>query len=236
MRTLRCPRFIAMATAISTVALTVLTAVPAHAAQVQVLTVNRLGANGAPVAVGDSLTSGLAANSMFTLSTVPGGPVGLSCPTSAITAVDQTNPVVQGPATATLQLTQWTIGPAGPVPCASTIPGVVAVNGVKVINLPDPTTVSDAAGLPIQIGPGAVLQIKVTETLNNGMGMLCTYTPVNGIINGNVTPNTSQWVFANQPFTVAPPVAACGGVNAFLSASFNPVVDANQLNGPVFVN
>lgn len=231
MRTLRCLRFIAVATAISAVALTALTAAPAHAAQVQVLTVNRPGANGVPVAVGDSLTSGLAANSMLKLTTVAGGAVGLSCPTSTITAIDQTNPVVPG--VASLQLTQWTIGPG----CASTIPGVAAVNGVKVINLPDPMAVSDAAGLPIQIGPGANVQIVVTETLNNGMGVVCTYTPVNGIINGNVTPNTSQWVFANQRFTVAGmPAAACGAPNAFLSVSFNPIVDANQLNGPVFVN
>lgn len=168
---------------------------------------------------------------MLKLTTIAGGNVGLSCPASTITAILQNNPVVPG--VATLQLNPWTIGPG----CVSTILGVAKVNGVKVNGLPDPVTVSDAAGLPIQIGPGANLQIVVTVTLNNGAGVVCTYTPVNGIINGNVTLGTSQWVFTNQQFTVAGmPAAACGAPNAFLSASFNPVVDATQLNGPVFDN
>jgi hypothetical protein len=65
------------------------------------------------------------------------------------------------------QLNPWTIGPG----CVSTIPGVAKVNGVKVNGTPNPMTVSDA--------------------VNNGMGVACTYKPVNGIINGNVTPGTS---------------------------------------------
>jgi hypothetical protein len=219
-----------LTTAAAMAALTVcgLAATSASAAGVRVLTVGKPGAGGTPAKVGNILASGLDSGSSLTMTTTAGGNIGLTCTTSTIKGPLQENPVAPG--SSRLLLKTWMIEK-----CTSNLPMTASVTGVKVTGTPVNMTVSDATGLPIVIGPDADLKITATLKLANKTEAVCTYTPVNGTVNGSVTPDTSQWAFTSQKFTVAGPAAVCGG-NGFLSAAYNPVVDESLGKGPVFVN
>jgi hypothetical protein len=214
-------------TLVATVAMVtaLLPAAPASAAVVQVLS---YGAPNLPaIPVGDILTSPLAAPATFTVA--PGSPIGTKCAASALTDQVLTNPPIPGVANTRI-ITQTFGG------CTSTIPGVTAVLGVVVNNLPNALMFSDAAGLPVTIAPMAG-PLQVTITVNPGAAA-CVWQANAGAYHGNYGNPLHQITLVNQPMhLVAGPGALCGGGADFISWTYGPVIDSSQIGAnQVFVN
>ena len=167
---------------------------------------------------------------MLSLTTSPGGGVGLFCKQSSWQATNLSNPPVGG--AAVNRLTLLTIAS-----CADNNPGVASVSGVGVSNLPDILQVIGAGSFPVQILPsGAPLQIVATLVLGSGATTVCTYQS-NPPINGNTGLGSVPWSFTNQTFSLtAGPLPFCGATTDYFSASYSPVTDLTQAGGNVYVN
>jgi hypothetical protein len=202
---------------------------PAASAALPTLTVG--SPTGPAVNPGDILSSSLTSGTVLSLTTSPGGGVGLFCKQSTWQATSLTNPAVGGPAAN--RLTSLTIAA-----CTDNNPGVASVTGVGVTNLPDILQVTGTGAFPIQILPsGAPLQIVATLLLSTGATAVCTYQS-NPPINGTTGLGSVPWSFTNQPFTLISggPISACGAQADFFTASYSPVIDVTQLGKTVYVN
>ena len=201
----------------------------AGSAALPTLTVN--SPTGPPVNPGDVLNSSLTTGTVLSLTTSPGGGVGLFCKQSSWQATALSNPPVGGPAVN--RLTLMTIAS-----CTDNNSGVASVSGAGVANLPDILQVIGTGSFPVQILPsGAPLQIVVTLVLSTGATTVCTYQS-SPPINGNTGLGSVPWSFTNQNFSLtAGPLPFCGTTPTdYFSASYSPVTDLTQAGGNVYVN
>jgi len=203
---------------------------PAAAAALPTLTVG--SPTGPAVNPGDILNASLTSGTVLSMTTSPGGGVGLFCMQSSWQASSLANPPVGGPAAN--RLTSLTIAA-----CTDNNPGVASVAGVGVTNLPDILQVIGTGTFPVQILPsGAPLQIVATLVLSTGGTAVCTYRS-NPPVNGTTGLGAVPWSFTNQPFALVAgsPVPACGTPPTdFFTASYSPVIDLTQLGMAVYVN
>jgi hypothetical protein len=217
-------------TAVAAVAAAALPALPAAAAAAPTRTVKAHG--GAPVAVGDLLSSSLTPGSNLSLLTAAGGGgVGLICAQSVWQAPTLANPPVGG--AAVLQITSYTISS-----CVDTAPGVTGVLGVTTANLPVMLRVTGVGAFPIQIIPGpGPGPLRIVASLNTAGGAVgCTWQSVPAT-NGTTGLGALPWVFNSQPFTlIAGPLPFCGAPNDFFTAAYSPVIDVTAGGANVFVN
>jgi hypothetical protein len=200
----------------------------AASAALPTLTINT--PTGPAVNPGDILNSSLTNGTVLSVTTAPGGGVGLFCKQSSWQATALANPPVGGPAVSRITT-------ASIASCADNNPGVASVAGAAFTNLPDLLQVVGAGSFPVQILPsGAPLQIVATLTLSTGGTAVCTYQskpPINGTTGLGIVP----WSFTNQPFVLAAgPLPFCGSTSDFFTASYSPVIDLTQLGGSVYVN
>ena len=204
------------------------TATAAAGAAVPTLSVTALG--GPPVNPGDTLSSSLTPGTQLSLTTAPGGAVGLFCNQSSWTGITLANPPVPGPAT--IRITAMTIAA-----CTDNNPTVLAVSGVAVTNLPVILQVNGAGAFPIQIIPGGPPPVQIVASLTTTAGpVVCTYQAVPPT-SGNTGLGALPWRFVNQRFNlVAGPLPPCGAGLDFFSASYSPVTDVTQLGANVYVN
>lgn len=210
-------------------AATAAAALPATAAAAPTLSVSSLG--GPAVVVGDTLASSLTPGSVLSLTSAPGGGVGLFCPQSSWQAKTLANPAVPGPAT--LQPTTMTIAS-----CKDSAPGVTGVIGVVATNLPVIMQVTGAGGFPIQIIPGGGPgPLGITATLSTTAGTIpCVYRSVPPIT-GSTALGAVPWTFVNQQFQlVGGALPFCGAAMNYFTASYSPVIDLTAAGATVYVN
>ena len=204
---------------------TAVAASPASAASDAVLTSGDTGPNGGTnVAVGDTLTAGLASGTTTTFFDASGK--GVTCTGAAFTATVSTNPTVgSGDATES-------IGGLSFTGCTSNISGVRSVKSITIDNLPYSGDVSDTAGTITITG-----SVHATIVLNLVIGTAtCKYTgPTAGVV-GSAVAASNSLDFTNQAFAKdTGSWSGCPGPENF-TASFAPVIDTTVGGADVYVN
>ncbi|MFE7525513.1 Tat pathway signal sequence domain protein [Kitasatospora sp. NPDC057542] len=213
--------------ALASLALTGAAVAPAQAAGSAVLTTG--SPTGPAVAVGDVLSASLVSGTYATFYNSASGTSGIKCATSSFSATVTSNPAAPG--SAVERLDTQTFGS-----CTSNVLGVTGVKSITVTNLPYTNTVSDAAGNPVKLTPGAAGAMGTTVVLNTILGSIsCNYQNTTGI-NGT-TSNTGNTIgFTSQPFALASGPSLCFSTGYF-SATYGPVVDSSVSGSPLlFVN
>jgi hypothetical protein len=205
--------------------LTALAGTPAQADDVDVLTYGSAG--GANVAVGDTVTSSLAAGTNATFASAAGGTTGVNCAASTFSSTIVTNPVA--PATATEQLDAQTFSSCTP----SGIIGVTSVNSVTVSNLPYAATISDADG-SITIAGTDTAPIQTTVVLGSLLGTVtCVYQAAS--ITGATSNTDNSISFVSQAFAKSSGPGTCFA-NGYFTATYSPISDTTQGGAAVYVN
>lgn len=206
---------------------TVLSALPASAATINVLTIGKVG--GANVKVGNivkaSLKTGTTAN-FFMSST---STTGVKCAKSSFASKVTANP--PKPGTAKESLTTQTFSS-----CTSNVTGVTSVKSVTIQNLPYNVTQSDTIGFPLKVsGTSSTKPLKTTIVLNTVLGpVTCVYKAASISGRSSNTGNTNS--FSKQKFTKLSGPVACFA-NGFFTATYGPVRDTSVTGSPkVFVN
>lgn len=210
--------------ALAALALTGAAVAPAQAAGAVLTTTSPTGP---AVAVGDVLTASLVSGTSATFYNSATGTTGVKCAASSFSATVTSNPAAPG--SATEQLNTQTFGS-----CTSNVVGVTGVKSVTVTSLPFTNTVSDAAGFPVKLTPGAAGVMGTTVVLNTILGSIsCNYTNSTGI-NGTASNSGNTIRFTAQPFTLASGPSLCFSTGYF-SATYGPVVDTSVAGSPVLV-
>jgi hypothetical protein len=220
-------RYLYLAGAAATTLMIVLSAGPAWARTVDVLTTGKVG--GTNVAVGAILKASLVSGTSSTFFKSATSTTGVKCAKSSFSAKVTANPAKPG--TAKESLTSQTFSS-----CTSNVSGVTGVQSVKVNNLPYNATESDASGFPVKIsGTSSSKPLKTTIVLNTTLGnVTCVYTATSTSGNGSNTGNTVG--FKNQKFTKSSGPSACFS-SGFFTATYGPVTDSSVTGSPkVFVN
>ncbi|MEV0174752.1 Tat pathway signal sequence domain protein [Streptomyces sp. NPDC050803] len=203
-------------------ALTLPLTVPAHAADIPVLTTGSVA--GTPVAVGDVLTAPLAAGTTATLHSSATGTSGISCTSSQFTATITDNPAAPG--TATESLGAHTFDSES---CSSNVVGVLGVSGITVDNLPYTTTV--ASDGTVTVTPASGSTIQTTVRLRTLLGTItCVYRAPS--LTGTASNADNSITFTDQQFTKFSGSSLCFA-NGYFTAKYAPVTDGDAL---VFVN
>ncbi|MDG6106959.1 Tat pathway signal sequence domain protein [Dactylosporangium aurantiacum] len=201
----------------------------AHAATVNVLTINSVG--GANVANGDALSATLKTGTTATFYNTPGGSSFISCTVSNFGATVTGN--VPAPGTAAESLTLQNFSSCTP----TGIPTVTGVQSIVVNNLPYATTVTSPPSNQVKVTGTATLPIQTTIKLVSGLGIItCVYrADLNQVL--GVANNVGQSItFTNQKFNRFSGPSACFP-NGYFSAAYGPVKDTTVAGGPlVFVN
>jgi hypothetical protein len=205
-----------------TVAALTLSAVPASAADVTVLTTGSTG--GTAVAVGDVLTAPLASGTAATLYSSATGTSGISCTNSQFTATVTDNPAAPG--TATESLSGHTFDSSS---CTSNVVGVLGVSSITVDDLPYTTTVASDGTVTVTPAEGSTIQ--TTVRLSTLLGTItCVYQAPSLI--GTAGNDDNSINFDDQQFTKSSGSSLCFA-NGFFTAKYAPVTDNGEL---VFVN
>jgi hypothetical protein len=220
-------RYLYLAGAAATTLMIVLSAGPAWARTVDVLTTGKVG--GTNVAVGAILKASLASGTSSTFFKSATSTTGVKCSKSSFSAKVTANPAKPG--TAKESLTSQTFSS-----CTSNVSGVTGVQSVKINNLPYNVTESDASGFPVKISETSSSKpLKTTIVLNTILGnVTCVYTATSTSGNGSNTGNTVS--FKNQKFTKSSGPSTCFS-SGFFTAKYGPVTDSSVTGSPkVFVN
>ncbi|MFG3228484.1 Tat pathway signal sequence domain protein [Kitasatospora sp. NPDC048194] len=215
------------AASLAAIALTGAAVAPAQAAGAAVLTTG--SPSGPAVSVGDTLTANLVSGSYATFYNSASGTSGIKCAASSFSAGVTSNP--SAPGSAVERLNTQTFGS-----CTSNVLGVTGVRSITVTNLPFTNTVSDAAGNPVSLTPGAAGAMGTTVVLNTILGSInCVYQNSTGI--SGTTSNTGNTIgFSGQPFTLVSGPGLCFSTGYF-SATYGPVTDSSVAGSPVvYVN
>jgi hypothetical protein len=214
-------RLIAAARAGATAVL--MSGAPALADDATVLTSESLA--GPAVAVGDTISAGIASGTQAVFATAPGGTSGMKCTGSSFSAVVNDNPAAPGSATlgATLGLSGCTV---------SGIIGVLGVNSVTVTNQPyTTTTASDGT---VSVAGTATGPISATLNLRTLLGSVtCVFVADGNAISGVASNTDNSIAFTDQKFNKSSGPAACIA-NAYFTAKYTPVSTAT--GALVFVN
>jgi hypothetical protein len=211
------------AAAIAGVTAALMLGAPALADDATVLTTDTLA--GPAVAVGDTISAGIATGSLAVFATAPGGANGMKCTASSFSAVVNDNPTAPGAATlgSTLGLSGCTV---------SGIIGVLGVNSVTINNQPYATTT--ASDGTVSVAGTATAPISATLVLRTLLGTVTCSFVANGNAISGVSDNTDNSIaFTDQQFNKSSGPAACIA-NAYFTAKYTPVVTA--AGAPVFVN
>lgn len=208
-----------------TAGLVALSAIPASAATIDVLTISKVG--GTNVAVGAIVKANLVSTTKATFATSSGN---LTCSASSFSAKVTANPAKPGTAKESLTAQSFS-------KCVSSTSGVT-VTSIKVNNLPYNGTISDASGFPVKISQrSSTAPLKTTVVLNvSGVGSItCIFTAAS--ISGKASNTGNTVSFTNQKFVKG------SGSNGFCPASgtftakYGPVTDSSVTGAPkVFVN
>jgi hypothetical protein len=196
---------------------------PALADDANVLTADSLA--GPAVAVGDTISAGIATGTQAVFATAPGGANGMKCTGSSFSAVVNDNPAAPGAAAlgSTLGLSGCTV---------SGIFGVLGVNSVAVTNQPYATTTASDGTVTVS-GTDAA-PISATLVLRTLLGSVTCKFVANGNAISGVADNADNSIaFTNQQFNKSSGPAACVA-NGYFSAKYTPVV--TSAGAPVFVN
>jgi hypothetical protein len=209
------------------VAMTLIAALPATAAEaasVHVLTTGRVG--GPAVKPGAVLKASLARGSVVLFNNNLGK---LTCTRSTFTAKVVTNPA--RPGTAKESITAETFSG-----CKISIRGVTIMSQ-SVGNLPYNATVSDAKGHPVHIsGRSKAKPLLLTVTVKIGAGAPFKCSVKAASIVGSASNRGSVTAFVKQKFTKAAGGVFCPASGTF-SAAYGPVRDSSVKGSPaVFVN
>ncbi len=215
--------YLAMAAASATVMAAPIVAQAAPAGPSPVLTISKPG--GTAVKPGAALKASLAKGSkaVFTL-----GPITISCKSSSFTAIVISNPHAPGKATESISAESIS-------KCTSNVPNLM-ISGVKALNLPYKSSVSDAKGFPVTVtGRKKSKPIELTATAKLGTTTFsCVYKAAK--VAGKASNKGSTITITKQPFTKVSGAAACPGTASF-SAKYGPVRDTSVKGNPaVFVN
>ncbi|MET8626976.1 Tat pathway signal sequence domain protein [Kitasatospora sp. NPDC004669] len=215
------------AASLAAIALTGAAVAPAQADAGAVLTTG--SASGPAVSVGDTLTANLVSGTAATFTDGATSSNGVSCGNSSFSATVTANPAAPG--SAVEQLNTQTFDS-----CTSNVIGVMGVQSVTVYNLPFTNTVSDGAGNPVSLTPGASGPMGTTVVLNTILGSVtCDYQNSTGI--SGTTSNTGNTIgFSGQPFTLVSGPGLCFSTGYF-SATYGPVTDSSVAGNPLlYVN
>jgi len=220
-------KIIHIAAVLTTAAVAVLVASPAHAAGASVLTTGSVG--GANVAVNDVVSSGLKSGTSAKFNTTSGGTTGVTCTVSAFSGTVLTNPAAGGVATESLTTQSFSS-------CTSNISGVTAVQSIVVNNLPYGASVNGTSKAITLTGSSAGTPIQATVKLTTVIGTVTCVYRANGNAIAGVTSNTdNSLAFTNQPFTKSSGPFVCPG-SSFLTATYAPARDTTAAGSPlVFV-
>jgi hypothetical protein len=181
-------------------------------------------ADGPGVAVGDTISAGLAAGTSATFFSSATGTSGVRCAASTFTGTVTDNPAAPG--TATASLTVQTFGS-----CTANVFGVTAVRGITVDNLPYTVSSSSTGALTLTGSPAAPVQ--ATVVLGTLLGNInCVYRALENTLNGTTSNTDNSIRFSSQQFTKSSGPGLCFA-NAFFSAAYAPVTGAG---GNVVVN
>ncbi|MDI6099558.1 Tat pathway signal sequence domain protein [Actinoplanes sp. NEAU-A12] len=211
------------AAALTGAAVALLFAAPALADDDTVLTSGSPA--GAAVAVGDTISAGLATGSQAVFATAPAGTSGMKCDTSSFSAVVNDNPAAPGAAVlgSTLGLADCTV---------TGITGVLGVNRVTVNNQPYATTVASDGTVTVTGTDSA--PISATLVLRTLLGSVtCVFVADGNTISGTADNTDNSIAFADQKFNKSTGPSACV-TNGYFTAKYTPVADAAA--APVFVN
>ncbi|MEU8663855.1 Tat pathway signal sequence domain protein [Actinoplanes philippinensis] len=182
-------------------------------------------AAGPAVAVGDTISSGLATGTQAVFATAPGGTNGMSCTGSSLSAVVNDNPAAPGAATlgANLGLSGCSV---------KGIIGVTGVNSVTINNQPYATTT--ASDGTVTVSGTAAAPISATLNLRTLLGSVtCTFVASGNAISGAADNTDNSIAFTAQQFDKSSGPAACI-TTAYFTAKYSPVV--TSAGTPVFVN
>jgi hypothetical protein len=189
-----------------------------------VLTISRAG--GTAVKTGAVLKASLAKGTTAVFAT---SLFSLSCKTAGFSTKVTKNPKAKG--TATESLTAQSIGKC-------TIKGItgVTVKGVKAVNLPYNTTVSDSKGDPVTVaGTKKTKPIETSVSVAfGGSTFSCLYKA--GTLKGAASNKGNSITLTKQKFAFVSGSTLCPK-SATFSATFGPVADTSVKKSPaVFVN
>jgi hypothetical protein len=185
------------------------------------------GAGGPGVAVGDTISAGLATGTTATFMSTAGGSTGVTCTGSEFSGTVVTNPSAPGVATANLTTQTF---PAEK--CTENIVGVISVNSIAVNNLPYNVSVDGAAATLTLTGAAAPIQ--ATVRLNSFLGVVtCVYHADKNTLTGTTSNTDNSVQFTNQQFNRISGPGTCFA-NAFVTARYAPVTGAG--GALVFVN
>ncbi|GIE77151.1 hypothetical protein Aph02nite_31010 [Actinoplanes philippinensis] len=180
---------------------------------------------GPAVAVGDTISSGLATGTQAVFATAPGGANGMKCTGSSLSAVVNDNPAAPGAATlgANLGLSGCTV---------SGIPGVTGVNSVTINNQPYTTTTASDGTVTVSGTDAAPIQ--ATLVLRSLLGSVtCVFVADGNTISGVADNTDNSIAFTDQRFNKSSGPAACISA-AYFTARYTPVV--TSAGALVFVN
>jgi hypothetical protein len=211
------------AAAIAGVTVAMMFGAPALADDATVLTGDSLA--GPAVAVGDTISAGIATGTQAVFATAPAGTNGMKCSGSSFSAVVNDNPAAPGAAAlgSTLGLSGCTV---------SGIIGVLGVNSVTINNQPYATTT--ASDGTVSVAGTAAAPISATLNLRTLLGSVTCVFVANGNAISGVADNTDNSItFTSQQFNKSSGPAACIA-NAYFTAKYTPVV--TSAGAPVFVN
>lgn len=178
-------------------------------------------AGGDAVAVGETLTAGLADGTSATFFDSDSGDQGVTCATSTFTGTVDENPTAPGTATGTIS--EQTLSD-----CTANIIGVTSV-AITVENLPYAMSVSSDDGNPVAISGDTM---RISAELDTLIGTItCVYEADE--INGNSDNADNSINFTSQEFNRTDGPDQCFSPGYF-TASYSPVETAD--GSPVFVN
>ncbi|MEU4161544.1 Tat pathway signal sequence domain protein [Actinoplanes sp. NPDC026670] len=214
-------RIIAAALAGATAVLMV--GAPALADDATVLTSESLA--GPAVAVGDTISAGIATGTQAVFASAPAGANGMKCTASSFSAVVNDNPAAPGAA-----VLGSTLGLSG---CTVTgIIGVLGVNSVSINNQPYATTT--ASDGTVTVSGTDTAPISATLVLRTLLGTVTCSFVANGNAISGVSSNTDNSIaFTDQQFNKSSGPAACIA-NAYFTAKYTPV--STSAGALVFVN
>jgi len=220
-------KYLILAVAAGTSLLTALSAVPASAATVDVLTTGKTG--GSNVSVGAVLKANLAAGVSADFYQSASSTTGVKCGKSSFSAKVTANPAKPG--TAKESLTGQSFSS-----CTANVAGVTSVKSVTLANLPNNVTVSDSKGTPVKVsGTSSSKPLKTTVVLNTVLGTVtCVYTAAS--ISGSASNTGNTISFSKQKFTKSSGPSTCFS-SGYFTAKYGPVTDSSVSGSPkVFVN
>ncbi len=206
--------------------LSMLATLPAAADTTDVLTYGSLA--GTNVAVGDVVTSALAAGTTANFYSDATGTSGVTCSTSSFTGTVLTNPAASGTATESVTDQEFS-------DCSSNVLGVLGVTSVTVQNLPFSAAVNDTADTITITGTDAA-PVETTVVLSTLLGSAtCIYEADADTVTGAVSNTDNSITFTNQQFDLESGSSLCFS-NGFFSATYAPVQDSTAGGAAVYVN